>query len=63
MALINKFILDNSISIKVRAGEVISDVFFNDSYFQLRTYGDGDKEREGDQNKTFNSLRKRQKNY
>jgi len=46
MAVINKIIKDSTVSIQIRSGSVLADITFDSNYFQLRTYADGDFERE-----------------
>ncbi|NJB82678.1 hypothetical protein [Wenyingzhuangia aestuarii] len=45
MAIIGKIIKESQSNINTRGGEVISDVIFNNEYFQIRTYAMGDYDR------------------
>jgi len=46
MAVISKIIKDNTASIQIRSGAVLADITFDNNFFQIRTYADGDFERE-----------------
>ncbi|NIJ45607.1 hypothetical protein FHR24_002075 [Wenyingzhuangia heitensis] len=45
MAIVGEIIKESHSNINTRGGEVISDVIFNNEYFQIRTYAMGDYDR------------------